>query len=105
LKRRIRQNKAEPAAGSGQEQALDQVLPKQSPPTPPKRRANRKLLSSSGSARDKKTRNVQAGDQEHAKRCREQHVERSLNIANDVIEQGKAVRGFANERVIEMLIV
>ncbi len=101
----IRHQKAECAARGRQKKALDQVLAQQAPAAATKCRANRQFFSPGCAARDKKTGYVQARDQKNAKRRNEQHVQGGLDVSDHVIEQGPAVRGFADERVIQTLIV
>ncbi len=92
-------------AGGGEKQSLGKVRAQQPPAAASQRGANGGLSSPGDSAGHEQARNVQARDQEQARRGAQQDVQRRLEIADHSFEQRTAVRGLADEGIVRVRIV
>ncbi len=81
------------------------MLTDQTPAAAAERRTNGKFSPPGCSTRNKKIGNIQARNQEHAACCGQQHVQRRLDVSNHILEQRPGIRGFADERIVEVLVV
>ena len=101
----IRHQETYGAASGRQDAAFGQVFAKQSPAVAAEYSANGKFSSPSGAASDGKAGDIQARNQKKAARRGKEHVQRRLDIPDDVIEQRPTLRGFAYEWIIEVLVM
>ena len=81
------------------------MLTKQSPPAAAQRGTNGKFSPPGCCARYQKIGDIQACNQKNASRCGQQHVQRRLDVSNHILQKGARLRGFADERIVEVLVV
>src|SRR5438046_1809449 len=104
LNHAVRHEETNGAAGGRQNAAFGQVFAKQSPAVAAQYGANGKLSSPGGAAGHQKAGDIQTRNQKKAACRGKEHVQRRLDIPDNVIEQRPALRGFAYKWIIEVLI-
>ncbi len=105
VKRGEGQQQSQRPAGCRKQQALHHPLAHQAQPAPAQRRADGQFVASRLRARHQQIRHIEAGDQQQAAGRLQQHIERLLEVAYDVIQQRTAAGASKYEWVIEVRVV
>ena len=83
------------AADQREHERLGHDLPDQTRPPGAERGANRQLLAASGRAAEHQVGEIRAGDQQHESHRREQHEERPLDVADQLLLQAHDIHAVA----------